>query len=190
MQETDWRTWRFWGHCACQEICVVLSGLINISITGAVAPFSLQSLVVLVSSAWTGRRVTAVALTANFLISVLSLQLQWRGPFTPRSWNTLGYILGFLPAGMMMAIYTTGNHPASCASCRMMNRIHLKEYLTSLGWNALLSVASHGVILTFGACWLALNGVTRVLNVGVIPFLPGMCVKSAASAILVTSPYA
>mmetsp|Transcript_55203 Transcript_55203/g.131572 ORF Transcript_55203/g.131572 Transcript_55203/m.131572 type:complete len:201 (+) Transcript_55203:40-642(+) len=171
---------------------VVLSAKFSFALPGAAAPVSLQSFAVLASSAYVGDRVTALVLSSHLSASVALLALHWRTILTPRSWNTVGYIAGFLPAGVILARYSDMSRGSGADSNTMSSRRWglSKACCSALGWNFGLALAGHVLILSAGASWLAIRGVRSVLQVGVWPFVPGMLVKSALCAIVASAPKA
>lgn len=127
-------------------------------------PLTLQTLVVLLAGGLLGARLGFVAATGYLLLSLLSLPVMagpgFLGP-------TGGYVLGFVLAAVLVGY---------CASRK------------GWGWLAGGMIAGSLTILLCGWLWLAAfpgQNWLRALQMGVLPFLPGDALKTAAAIAIV-----
>lgn len=164
--------WKDILYALIQWACIVYSSSWKISVKGAIAPVSLQSLAVLASSAYVGPYVAFATLVFHAFVCSLSSHPSFRwtpARLRPYSTKTLGYIFGFVPAGVLIgSLYVQEGNMVSC-----------------LMWNLGLMTVGHCVILICGVVWLRFCGVPDVFGVAVSPFLPGLVLKSLVGALLI-----
>ena len=132
-------------------------------------PITLQSFAVVMVGALGGWRHALVAISAWLALGAIGLPVLAGGASGLDRFDgaTAGYLFAFPAAGMLMGWLVA----------RGWGR----------GWRGLFAAAllAHAVCLGLGGAWLAATtGWPRALTGGVLPFLPGALIKSAAAALL------
>ena len=142
---------------------------VAIPLPGSSVPITLQTLAVLGAGAVLGSRDGELAVALYILCGVLGLPIFARGA---SGLETLlgpsgGFLLGFVAGAWFLGYLTPPKGPIRW-------------------WRSFLDfLLGHGVILVAGGFWLAGDsGFERAWKVGVLPFLPGAVLKSAAAAAL------
>lgn len=166
------------GFSPVREAVLVAIGVAAIAIGAQVSvpmtpvPMTLQTLsVVLVGALYGARR--GVATTAAYLIAgVLGLPVFAKWSAAPGieflSLKSGGYILGFILAAGLVG--------------RLVRRT---GYGRPLALTAAM-LGGHAVVLAAGVAWLgSFIGASAAVQHGLVPFVPGMIVKSAAAAAIV-----
>lgn len=130
-------------------------------------PITLQTLAVTLIGALYGWRLGALTVAAWLIAAALGLPLLSDGAGGPGPFTgpTAGYLFAFPPAAVL-----TGA-------------------LAARGWNGerpgrafLAMLAGNALCLVFGTAWLAGALGAAAIEAGLLPFLPGALVKSAAGA--------
>jgi biotin transport system substrate-specific component len=133
-------------------------------------PITAQTLVVVLLGAMMGGRLAATAVASYVLIGLTGAPVfaAGGGPGYVLS-PTFGYLLGFVPAAWL-----TGRLVAGLGA--------------TPGRLAAAMLAGHAVIFATGLIWLSLYvPADRLLTVGLVPFLPGLAIKSVLGGLIATA---
>ncbi|MCL2296757.1 MAG: biotin transporter BioY [Proteobacteria bacterium] len=135
---------------------------------GAV-PFTMQTYVVLVLGALLGKRLACASVLLYLAQGLAGLPVfAIGGGLAYLASPTFGYLVGFLPAAMLVGHFTErgfGRTPASCL---------------------LLMAAAHATLFAFGVFWLAMVlGLKQAYWVGLHPFWLMSIVKTVLAAVTV-----
>ncbi len=151
-------------------VAVGLAAHVRIYLPFTPVPITLQTLVVLLAPLALGARLGSAAMGFYLLLGLTGWPV-----FTPTSWATFGYLIGFLAA-----------QPVVAAICYPAPRTSVM-----LGRLALAMLAGNAVIFACGlsglALWMGLVSqqafdLNGLFVLGMLPFIPGMIVKSVAAA--------
>lgn len=146
-------------------LAIAASAQVAFYLPGNPVPVTAQTFVVLAGAVALGgkRAVVGAALYAGLGVAGLPF-------FAASGGATLGYILGFVVASAMLGAW------ASRGGIRSLRAVTVAMIL------------GNAVILGLGATWLGLftgNGAAYAIASGVVPFLPGAVVKTAAAVAVV-----
>jgi biotin transport system substrate-specific component len=132
-------------------------------------PITLQTLAVLAIAMWFGPRLGAATVLLYAFEGVMGLPV-FAGAASGPAYllgPTGGYILGFVVAALAAGALAE------------------RGWRHSLAKSAAAMLLGHAVILACGVAWLAvLIGGAKAIAVGLVPFLVGSLLKSAAGALL------
>lgn len=140
----------------------------HISVPFWPVPITLQTLVVLLTGAVLGPQLAAATVIAYVAEGLAGLPVFSYGGGVPAFVGpTGGYIVGFLPAAILTGVAAR------------------RGWLRSVAGTVLAFAAAHIFIFGFGLAWLGLFvGWSKVLAVGLVPFLPGEALKIALATTL------
>ncbi|RMF77628.1 MAG: biotin transporter BioY [Planctomycetota bacterium] len=157
-------------------IATALSAQIAILLPHTPVPVTLQTFVVLLAGATLGPRLATASMLLYVLLGSLGMHF-----FALGHWGlatlfgpTGGYLCGFVLAQPVVGRLTSGLARSGCGVGRKAAKLLAAMLL------------GNAVIFTCGLLWLAAampaRSVGDVLALGLIPFLPGLAVKTAAAA--------
>jgi len=150
-------------------LAISLSARLALPLPGTPVPVTAQTFVVLLGAAVLGARRAGLGATAY-----LALGLAGTPWFTATGGATLGYIVGFVVAAVVVG------------------RLAAATGTRSILGTAALMVLGNGVIYAFGVSFLALYlglGAGEALTLGAVPFLLGDAVKVAVAAALLPASW-
>ena len=150
-------------------LAIGLSARLALPIPGTPVPVTAQTLVVLLGAAVLGARRAGLGAA-----TYLALGLAWTPWFTATGGATLGYIVGFIAAALVVG--------------RLAATSGTRSVLGTAG----LMVLGNLVIYAFGVSFLALYlgiGAGEALALGAVPFLLGDAVKVAIAAALLPASW-
>jgi biotin transport system substrate-specific component len=156
------------------QLVWIVGGVIVLAVSSRVAipmvpvPITLQTLAVTLIGALYGWRLGGLTVGVWLVAAALGLPLlsDGAGGLAPFAGATAGYLFAFPLAAALVGVLTAG------------------------GWNGArplhafaAMLAGNGLCLSLGGAWLAAQiGPAVALEAGVLPFLPGAVIKSAAAA--------
>ncbi|MDO6461889.1 biotin transporter BioY [Granulosicoccaceae sp. 1_MG-2023] len=158
------------------QLALIVSGSWAIALSAGInvpmipVPMSMQSFAIILIAALAGRTLATQIILAYLIQGAVGMPVfAGGGGLAYMAGPSGGYLAGFLPAAMLVG------------------------HLADQGWNRrpgllmLAAMAAHGVILLLGLAWLQslMGSVTAALQAGVLPFIPGMLLKSALVVLLV-----
>ncbi|GHG92608.1 hypothetical protein GCM10012319_54250 [Comamonas sp. KCTC 72670] len=145
---------------------------VSISVPGSPVPITGQSLGVIITAAALGPLRGSAALALYLLLGAVGLPVFADGAngFARLIGATGGFLVGFVPAAFLVGL----------AARRGLDR---------RPWSAMaVFVGGQLLIFAIGVPWLILAArlsVTKALDVGFLPFVPGGLIKAAIAAVLV-----
>ncbi len=137
-------------------------------------PITGQSLGVLLVGAALGWKRGSAAMLLYLVIGGLGLPVfqNGAGGLSHLTGSTAGYLVGFVAA----------------AACTGFLAEH--GYERKLGHALGVFLAGHALIFIFGITWLAqLIGLHKAVELGFIPFIPGLCIKTAMAAAILPAAW-
>lgn len=146
----------------------VLSGFIRIPVPMSPVPVTMQTFFVLLSGAWLGGALAGASQIGYLALGILGAPVfsSFGSGLLYLAGPTGGYMAGFV-----LAAFMTG----------MGTRYAGRSYARLLA----LFLIGDGIILFCGALWLkVLTGydAARIIQIGVLPFIPGDLLKAAGAA--------
>ncbi len=147
---------------------IALSARINVPMIPV--PMSMQSFAVVLIAAMSGRKLATQTILAYLAQGAIGLPMFASGAgLEYMAGPSGGYLAGFLVATMLVG------------------------HLADIGWNkkagllALSALAGHAIILLLGVAWLQtiMDSFMAAFQAGVMPFIPGMILKSALVVLIV-----
>jgi biotin transport system substrate-specific component len=145
-------------------LAIVAGAHLKILLPFTPVPLTLQTLAVLLAGAFLGPRLGFAAATGYLLLSLVGLPVMAGPSFIG---PTGGYVLGFILAAVIMGL---------CAR------------RGGWGWLVGGAVAASLTILLCGSLWLSAytgQDFGRAFQLGMLPFLPGDALKTAAAVLIV-----
>jgi biotin transport system substrate-specific component len=125
------------------------------------------------------------------LVAGLCLGSMWGG-LSQAQYIGLGLLGAPAFAGGVAAfVGPTGGYLVGMVIAAVLTGAIYARYRTT--WGALAAcLAGHAAIFAFGCMWLVAlsgEGIAAALAIGLVPFIPGMVLKTAAAVALVRAPY-
>lgn len=151
-------------------IFISLGAFVRIPLAFTPVPITLQTFFVLLSAAFLGRRLSAVAQSGYVLLGAAGLPV-FTGVVGGLAYfisPTAGYLFGFILAGLFVAEFI------KCAKNNLF---------------AVLAVFLIGtiIILLCGVLWLKISlgiPLVKALTIGFVPFIPGDTLKAVAATLI------
>lgn len=159
----------YFGQVIMASLVLAMGAQISITLPMSVVPFTLQTeALILISFIW-GARVAAPAVLAYFIEGIMGLPVFAQGACGAASFflPSGGYLLGFLPAAMVMG---------ACA-----DRLWTKNVFSA----AAAVILGQMMIFSCGLLQLSLFiPANQLLNMGLYPFMADNLLQMAASGIM------
>lgn len=154
------------------SLFIALLSQIKISLPFTPVPITGQTMGVLLAGALLGRYRGTLAILAYLSEGIAGLPVFAGGGFglAHLLGPTGGYLLGFIPGAYITGVLAE------------------KGWDRKTGTTILAMILGNLAILTLGLSWLAVfTGADRVLELGLIPFIPGDILKTGLAAVLLPS---
>jgi len=158
-------------------VLTVLAAQISVPLPFTPVPFTFQPMVVLLGGAALGARLGMSSQILYLLLGLAGLPVFAASPLLPQgAARLLGPTAGFL-LSYPVAAYATG---------WLAERKFDRRYLTSV----VAMVAGLAMVFTGGTLWLAASvGLSKALQVAVVPFIPADLVKIALAAVVLPAAW-
>ncbi len=149
------------------NVLLVACSQLSIHLPFTPVPITGQTFAVVMLGVVLGSRYGASVVAAYVAEGMMGMPVfaDWTGGLAKLLSPTGGYILGFIAAAWVAGF--------------LWERLRPRSWFVALG----VALAGEATIFAFGLPWLAVyTGWSAVLVAGLLPFLPGMAIKSAALA--------